>query len=56
MMPASLMTGALYLLIIDTVARTATATEIPLGILTALIGTPVFALVLKQTQRGARGF
>jgi iron complex transport system permease protein len=56
MMPASLLIGALYLLIIDTVARTATGTEIPLGILTALIGTPVFALVLKQTQRGARGF
>jgi iron complex transport system permease protein len=55
MMPASLIIGALYLLIIDTVARTVTTTEIPLGILTALIGTPVFALVLKQTQRGARG-
>ena len=56
MMPASLMIGALYLLIIDTVARTATSTEIPLGILTALIGTPVFAMVLKQTQRGVRDF
>jgi len=55
MMPASLIIGALYLLIIDTVARTATGTEIPLGILTALIGTPVFALVLKQTQGGVRG-
>ncbi len=55
MMPASLIIGALYLLIIDTVARTATATEIPLGILTALLGTPVFALVLRQTQRGGRG-
>jgi len=56
MMPASLLLGALYLLVIDTVARTATATEIPLGILTALIGTPVFAFVLRQTQRGGRGF
>ena len=56
MMPASLLIGALYLLIIDTMARTSTATEIPLGILTALLGTPVFALVLKQTQRGGRGF
>lgn len=56
MMPASLLIGALYLLVIDTVARTATATEIPLGILTALLGTPVFALVLRQTQRGSRGF
>lgn len=56
MMPASLIIGALYLLIIDTVARTVPATEIPLGILTALIGTPVFALVLRQTQRGPHGF
>lgn len=55
MMPASLIIGALYLLLIDTVARTATSTEIPLGILTALIGTPVFAFVLRQTQRGANG-
>lgn len=55
MMPASLILGGLYLLIIDTVARTATSTEIPLGILTALIGTPVFALVLHQTQRGGHG-
>lgn len=56
MMPASLIIGALYLLIIDTIARTATSTEIPLGILTALIGTPVFAVVLRQSQRGARDF
>ena len=56
MMPASMIIGAIYLLTIDTVARTATATEIPLGILTALIGTPVFALVLRRTQRGANGF
>lgn len=56
LMPASLIIGGLYLLVIDTVARTATATEIPLGILTALIGTPVFAIVLGQTQRGGRGF
>ncbi len=52
MMPDLLLIGALYLLIIDTIARTATSTEIPLGILTALIRTPVFALVLRQTQRG----
>ncbi|WP_051237597.1 FecCD family ABC transporter permease [Ottowia thiooxydans] len=56
MMPASLIIGAIYLLMIDTVARSATATEIPLGILTALIGTPVFALVLRKTQRSSNGF
>lgn len=54
MMPASLLIGGLYLIIIDDAARTVTGTEIPLGILTALIGTPVFALVLWHSQRGGR--
>jgi iron complex transport system permease protein len=56
MVPASLLLGGLYLVVIDDIARTATASEIPLGILTALIGTPVFALVLRQSQRsGSHG-
>lgn len=55
MMPASVLLGALYLLIIDTFARTMTSTEVPLGILTALIGTPVFAIVLKRTAGGRHG-
>ncbi|MEM7721103.1 MAG: iron ABC transporter permease [Pseudomonadota bacterium] len=48
LLPASAMFGAVYLLLIDTVARTATAAEIPLGILTALIGAPVFAVMLRR--------
>lgn len=55
MMPVAAIIGALYLLVIDTVARTATGSEIPLGILTALIGTPVFALILRRTQRAGHG-
>lgn len=55
MMPVALVIGALYLLVIDTVARTATGSEIPLGILTALIGTPVFAVILRRSQRGGHG-
>lgn len=55
MMPVALVIGALYLLVIDTVARTATGSEIPLGILTALIGTPVFAVVLRRSERGGHG-
>ena len=35
---------------IDDVARTATAAEIPLGIITAIIGAPVFALLLVRSQ------
>lgn len=52
MMPVSMLVGALYLLVIDTVARNATTGEIPLGILTALIGTPVFAILLRRSERG----
>lgn len=50
LLPASAVLGALYLLLIDDIARTATAAEIPLGILTALIGAPVFAFLLRRTH------
>jgi iron complex transport system permease protein len=49
---ASAAAGALYLLLIDDLARTATAAEIPLGIITALIGAPVFAILLRRTHAG----
>jgi iron complex transport system permease protein len=50
LIPASISIGATYLLFIDDVARTATAGEIPLGILTAIIGAPVFAFLLRRTR------
>jgi len=46
----SLCIGAAYLLLIDDVARIATVGEIPLGILTALIGAPFFAYLLRKTR------
>jgi iron complex transport system permease protein len=52
LLPATLSIGATYLLGIDDVARTASAGEIPIGILTALIGAPFFAFLLRKT-RGA---
>jgi iron complex transport system permease protein len=51
LLPASTLLGAAYLVAIDTLARTLTAAEIPLGVLTALVGAPVFALVLIRRQR-----
>ena len=48
MMPVCCVTGAAFLLAVDLLARSATAMEIPLGILTALIGAPFFALVYKK--------
>lgn len=49
LLPMSIFTGACYMIIIDTCARTLTAAEIPLSILTALIGAPIFALMLRRT-------
>ena len=51
LLPASAMLGAGYLLFIDTIARTAAPIEIPLGILTAVIGTPFFIWLLASMQK-----
>jgi iron complex transport system permease protein len=50
LLPVSLVAGACYLLIIDNFARTMTSSEIPLGILTALVGAPFFAWLLRRTK------
>jgi iron complex transport system permease protein len=50
LLPASLSIGAAYLLFIDDIARTASVGEIPLGILTAMIGAPFFAYLLRKTR------
>ena len=47
--PASISFGMVFMLIIDTIARSATAAEIPVSILTAVIGAPCFILLLKRT-------
>lgn len=49
LLPACVSIGALSLLIIDSIARTATEGEIPLSILTAIIGAPFFAYFLRRT-------
>ncbi len=51
LLPTAALLGGGFLLAIDTVARTATATEIPLGILTALVGTPFFIWLLAGMSR-----
>ncbi len=47
--PASIAMGALFLLVVDTIARSATAAEIPVSILTAVIGAPFFIILLRRT-------
>jgi iron complex transport system permease protein len=48
LMPASMLTGALFLLLIDNISRNLFATEIPLGILTSLVGAPFFLWLLSR--------
>ncbi len=47
--PASLLTGALFVLAADTVARSTGELEIPVSILTAVIGAPLFIVLLRRT-------
>lgn len=55
LLPASALLGALLLLTADTVARTAFAPgELPVGMLTALLGAPFFIVLLLRRQPGAR--
>src|SRR5690606_16983908 len=53
LLPASLLLGASFLLLTDTLARTLAGIELPLGILTALIGAPFFLLLLARGGRSA---
>lgn len=48
LMPASMLLGALFLLLVDDVSRNLLATEIPLGILTSLIGAPFFIFLIMK--------
>lgn len=52
LLPASFFIGSTYLLIVDDVARSSFALEIPLGILTSLIGAPFFIYLLIKGKRG----
>ncbi|PWR20486.1 FecCD family ABC transporter permease [Zavarzinia compransoris] len=51
--PASAAIGAGFLLAVDTLARSAADVEIPLGILTALVGTPIFVWLLAARSAEA---
>ncbi|MDR3090224.1 MAG: iron ABC transporter permease [Desulfobulbaceae bacterium] len=50
LLPASFLTGAILLLAADTLTRAVLPHELPIGILTALIGGPFFCLIFKRQQ------
>ena len=52
LMPASILGGGLFLLLVDNISRSITASGIPIGILTAFVGAPFFLWMI--TGKGAR--
>lgn len=48
LIPASLSLGASFLLLIDNISRALISIEIPIGVLTAIIGVPIFLYLLKR--------
>jgi iron complex transport system permease protein len=50
--PASVAIGISYMLIIDDIARTLVPNEIPIGVLTGIIGAPFFAYLLLRQRVG----
>ena len=52
LLPAALLMGSLFLLLVDDLARCLFPQEIPLGVLTALMGAPLFLYLLFSGKRG----
>lgn len=52
LLPASALLGAIFLLLADGLARNLAETEIPIGIVTELLGIPAFLLVLHRARKG----
>jgi iron complex transport system permease protein len=55
LIPVSLLAGAILLLCADTVTRAILPSEIPIGVLTALIGGPFFCYIFRKRQMTVRG-
>ena len=54
LLPLSMLLGAGFMLVVDTLARSLARTEMPLGILTAVAGTPFFLWLLARPRAGGR--
>lgn len=50
LVPASMSFGAVFVILVDTICRTLSAGEIPLGVVSALVGGPFFIYLLKTTK------
>ena len=50
--PVSAIMGGIYLIVCDTVARTLTTAEIPIGIITSVVGAPFLLWLLRTKSKG----
>ena len=50
LIPSSVMLGGAFLTIVDTVARSVSAAEIPISVLTAIIGAPFFIALMRRSE------
>ncbi len=54
LLPVSMLAGAILLLCADTITRAVLPSEIPIGVLTALIGGPFFCYIFRKQQKSRR--
>nr|WP_320025043.1 iron ABC transporter permease [uncultured Acetobacterium sp.] len=52
LIPATAILGGIFLLLVDNIARTVLQVEIPLGILTSIIGAPFFVYLILRGKKG----
>lgn len=52
LLPTSMFFGATFLLVIDDICRVCFTPELPIGILTSIVGVPVFLFIFKRNMRG----
>lgn len=52
LLPTTMAIGAGFLLLVDDIARMAMSVEIPIGILTAILGVPFFIFIFRRNTRG----
>lgn len=50
LIPSSVLLGGAFLVIVDTVARSISAAEIPISVLTAIVGAPFFIALMKRSE------
>ncbi|MDD3344633.1 MAG: iron chelate uptake ABC transporter family permease subunit [Sulfurospirillaceae bacterium] len=52
LLPICALIGAIFLIVVDDIARLLFSVELPIGIITSLIGIPLFIMALNKAKRG----